>query len=89
MNDQSTALRLNMLSNGKSLNTIQKLKLLPIRWSAGKYPGPMLVMSHRRNLVGKHYGQLLHHAMRNSKHWTAGEAELFASFTAKQLRCEY
>ena len=89
MSDRPRSLRLESLSDGKSLNMLQKLMLLPIRWSAGKYPGPMLVMSHRRRLVGKYYGRLLHDAMRNQKHWTAGEAELFASFTAKQLQCDY
>ena len=89
MSDPSTSLRLGMLSGGKSLNILQKLRLLPVRLLAGKYPGPMLVMSHRRRLVGKYFGKLLHEAMRNQNYWTAGEAELFASFTAKQLQCDY
>jgi len=89
MSAPTPQLRLKMLSGGKSLSWLQKLKLLPIRLMSGKYPGPMLVMSHRRELAGRAYAEFLESSMRKLSHWTAGEAELLASFTAGQLECNY
>ena len=85
--NQSTELRLKTISCGRSLSFLQKVFLLPIRLSSGKYPGPMLVGSYKRKMFGKYYAEFLHGAMRGQKHWTAGETELFASFTALQLKC--
>ncbi|MEM1034639.1 MAG: hypothetical protein AAF928_16495 [Myxococcota bacterium] len=46
-------------------------------------------MSYRRDLAGRAYGAFLHRSMRALTHWTAGEAELMAGFTAQQLACGY
>ncbi|MEM9411232.1 MAG: hypothetical protein AAGA30_08970 [Planctomycetota bacterium] len=81
--------RLESLSGGKSLTWLQRFKLLPVRIMSKKYPGPMVVMSHRKELAGKEFVRFLESSMRRANYWTQGETELMASFVAGQLQCKF
>jgi hypothetical protein len=82
-------MRLDILENGKALRPLQKLQLLPFKIMGGAMPGPFIALSYRRQMFGKYFTQFLQDVMRGSSEWSVGELELFASFTAKQLACQY
>lgn len=81
--------RLELFRNAQGLTWRQRLPLLPIRILGGRYPGPHLVLIYRAALLGRRFVQALRVAMRESDHWRKEELELFAAFTANQLRCAY
>lgn len=80
-------MRLQILKSGHSF--LQKLQLRVIKKMMGEVPGPIAVMSYRREFFGKYYAQWLHKAMRKMKHWTIGEVELMAAYVSKNNACQY
>ena len=83
-------MRLSILEKGKGLRPLQKLQLFMIRLlTKGFIPGPVLVMSYRRELFGKAFSVTLHEALRQMTEWELGEVELFAAFVSKQHECFY
>lgn len=82
-------MRLDILENGKALQPLQKLQFLPFKIIGGVMPGPFIVLSYRRQMFGKSFTQFLQEMMRGPSEWSVGELELFASFTAKKLACDY
>lgn len=81
-------MRLDILQNGH--RPLQKAVLSLIRaGSSGHVPGPILVMSYRRNLFGKHLADCFQEAMRGASEWSVGELEIFAAFVSKLNKCEY
>ncbi|MEM9493591.1 MAG: alkylhydroperoxidase AhpD family core domain-containing protein, partial [Myxococcota bacterium] len=64
-------MRLEILENGHSRP--QKLVFWLIRQLFGSVPGPILTMSYRRDLFGKHMAAILQEAMRGSSEWSKGE----------------
>ena len=82
-------MRLEILENGKGLRPLQKLQFLPFKIIGGVMPGPFIVLSYRRQMFGKYFTQFLQEVMRGPSEWSVGELELFASFTARQLACDY
>ena len=68
---------------------IQQVFLGLIRRVFGYVPDPILVLSYRREVFGKHFAPLLHQALRNPKHWSIGEVEVMAAYIAKHSSCEY
>ncbi len=81
-------MRLKILENGHT--PLQKIALAAIRaGSGGNAPGPILVMSYRRDLFGKHIAQCFQEAMREATEWTVGEVELFAAFVSSLNECKY
>ena len=82
-------MRLEILNRGIGLRPLQKLQLLPIRIMARVVPGPIIVLSYRREIFGKYFAQFVQETMRGSSEWSVGELELFASFVSIQLACSY
>mgnify|MGYP001165600077 CR=1 FL=1 len=82
-------MRLQILENGHRF--FQKLILSLIKRSSesGKAPGPILVMSYRRELFGKHIAPCFQEAMRKGKEWSIGEVELFAAFVSSLNQCVF
>ncbi len=81
-------MRLQILENGH--RPLQKIILGFIRRSAkGQVPGPILVMSYRRELFGKYIAQCFHEGMREATEWSVGEVELFAAFVSRLNECRY
>jgi hypothetical protein len=78
-------MRLKILRQGH--RPLQKLQLGIMRAFAGQIPGPVAVLSYRRELFGKYFADCLHAAMRQSTTWTKGEVELFAAFVSQQNQC--
>ncbi len=73
----------------KRLGRIQKLSLA--FWNAiiGDIPGPMLVVSYRKEFFGDYWAPCMQEGMRRARHWTRGEVELFAAFTSRVNSCAY
>jgi hypothetical protein len=57
--------------------------------SGGKVPGPILVLSYRRELCGKYLAACYQEGMRKASEWSLGEVELFAAFVSKLNECRY
>ncbi len=81
-------MRLDILDNGHTPG--QKAVLAQIRANSnGRAPGPVLVMSYRRDLFGKYIAECFQEAMRESTEWSVGEVELFAAFVSNLNQCRY
>jgi hypothetical protein len=80
-------MRLQILHHGH--RPLQKLQLRIIRAIVGQLPGPIAMMSYRRNLFGRWLTDCFTEAMERCRHWTRGEAELFAAYVSDQNRCRY
>ena len=81
-------MRLEILETGH--NPIQKILLGFIAaTSEGHTPGPVAIMSYRRNLFGKHFAACIQEAMRKATEWSRGEVELFAAFVSQLNQCRY
>jgi uncharacterized peroxidase-related enzyme len=81
-------MRLQILEQGH--RPLQKLILSLIRvTSEGQVPGPILVLSYRRELFGKYLAACFQEGMRAAREWSVGEVELFAAFVSKLNACQY
>lgn len=81
-------MRLEILEQGHS--PLQKILLSLFRAaSGGDAPGPVLVMSYRRELFGKYLAECFQDGMRHATAWTKGEVELFAAFVSRINECKY
>ena len=81
-------MRLRILENG--FRPLQKAMLSMVRViSGGKVPGPILVLSYRRELCGKYLAACYQEGMRKATEWSLGEVELFAAFVSKLNQCKY
>ena len=82
-------IRLPLLRDAQHLKFAQRLKLLPIKIIGGGWPNPHLVLSYKRKLFGEWFANFTQRSMRQSDYWSKEELELFASFTANRLGCDY
>ncbi len=80
-------MRLALLKRGQSRR--QRLLFGAVRLIAGRVPGPLLVLSYNKPFFGKDFARLLQLSMRELKHWSVAEAELFAALVSKENQCEY
>jgi hypothetical protein len=82
-------MRLKRLEDG--YRPLQKffLRVIRTRIPDGEVPGPMAVLSYRRELFGKHLAKCYQEGMRGATEWTTGEIELFAAFVSQLNKCKY
>jgi uncharacterized peroxidase-related enzyme len=80
-------MRLKVLGTG--FRPLQRAQLRLIKRIAGYVPGPMAVMSYRRDFFGKYFASILQMAMRRARAWRVGDVELFAAFVSQQNQCTY
>lgn len=80
-------MRLAMLEQGQS--TLQRALFFIVRTVIGRVPGPMLTFSYKQRFFGTHFVRLLQHCMREARHWSVAEVELFAAFVSKKNECAY
>jgi hypothetical protein len=81
-------MRLQVLENG--FRPIQKLILYFLnRTTGGFVPGPIAVMSYRRELFGKYLPACFQEGMRDTEEWSLGEVEIFAAFVSNLNRCKF
>jgi hypothetical protein len=78
-------MRLSVLDHGH--RPLQKLKIKLMRLIIGRAPPPVLMMSYRRDLFGKHFSECTEEAMREATEWTIFELEIFAAFVSRQNQC--
>ena len=60
-----------------------------IRLQMGHIPGPMRVLTYRRNWFGAKFLDCLQSGLRETREWSMPEAELFAAFVSKLNQCLY
>lgn len=81
-------MRPQILENG--YRPLQKIILSGLgAMTGGQVPGPILVLSYRRELCGKHLAGCYQEGMRQATEWSRGEVELFAAFVSKLNECRY
>ncbi len=81
-------MRLQILENGH--RPLQKIALQFMQAVLrGPVPGPILVLSYRRELFGKYMAPCFHEALRGATEWRVGEVELFAAFVSRLNECRY
>jgi hypothetical protein len=80
-------MRLEILKSGH--RPIQKIFLRIIGQIMGHVPGPIAVMSYRKEIFGKGLALCFEEAMHGATEWTAGETEIFAAFVSRVNRCAY
>jgi hypothetical protein len=80
-------MRLEILKSGH--RPLQKLFLRLIARIVGQVPGPIALMSYRKEIFGKGLSGCLEQAMREATRWTQGETELFAAFVSSLNECAY
>lgn len=76
-----------ILEHGHRL--LQKIQLWLVRRYVGYVPGPIALLSYRRELFGRPYAASLHAAMCRAQEWRRGELELFGAFVSKLNHCVY
>ena len=82
-------MRLEILANG--FRPLQKVLLQGVRARTpdGGIPGPMAVLTYKRELFGKYMAPAYQEGMIEATQWTRGEMELFAAFVSRLNRCKY
>jgi hypothetical protein len=81
-------MRLRILEDG--LRPLQKVVIGFLRIVLrGEVPGPVSVLSYRRNLFGKHIAPCYQQGLREATQWSVGEMELFAAFVSQLNQCNY
>jgi len=81
-------MRPSILENGH--RPLQKAILNTIKlMTGGMVPGPMLVLSYRRELCGQYLAACYQEGMRRASEWSVGEVELFAAFVSRLNACRY
>lgn len=81
-------MRLQILEDG--YRPLQKILLAGVRLVyGGPVPGPIRVMTYRRELFGKYLAAFGRDAMRGATTWSIGEVELFAAFVSRINECKY
>jgi hypothetical protein len=80
-------MRLGVLRDGH--RPLQKLQLRLIKAIVGQVPGPIAVMSYRRNIFGKWFAQCLWEGMKQAGEWKQRDTELFAMLISDRNRCRY
>lgn len=78
-------MRLKILHDG--YRPIQKLIIKAL--FGKQIPGPVAVMSYRREMGGKYLGDFFQQKMRSQTSWSKGDAELFAAFVSSLQECRY
>jgi hypothetical protein len=74
----------------KGLRPSQKVLLRLFRaLSGGLVPGPLLVLTYRRELCGKYLAACFQEGMREATEWTVSEVEIFAAFVSNLNSCRY
>jgi hypothetical protein len=80
-------MRLAVLRDGH--RPLQKLQFKIISALVGQVPGPIRVMSYRRQIFGRWFSACLWDGMKRATEWTQAETELFAMVVSDQNRCRY
>jgi hypothetical protein len=79
-------MRLNNIESGGSL--LARLQLGLMRLMMGtRVPDVIRTLLYRPDFFGKHFSALTQTVMRESRHWSAGECELFAAFVSRKNKC--
>jgi hypothetical protein len=80
-------MRLGILERGH--RPLQRLQMAIMRAVTGSVPGPVAVLSYRREWMGREYARFAQRAMRHARAWSVAEVELFAAFVSKQNQCSF
>jgi hypothetical protein len=78
--------RLKNIENGHSLRTRLQLGFMRLMMGT-RVPDVIRTILYRSDFFGKHFSALTQTVMRGSRHWSAGECELFAAFVSRKNKC--
>lgn len=77
------------LEHGKRRPWPLRAALWVVRRLVGIVPGPLLAMSYRPDIMSPAMRRYMLRAMRASRAWSKGEAELLAAFVSNLNRCHF
>jgi hypothetical protein len=78
-------MRLSCLETPRGL--VQKFRFAYMRALAGRVPPPILTLSYRRDLCGKHLALCYREGLGKPQAWSRTEIEIFAAFISGLNRC--
>jgi hypothetical protein len=79
-------MRLKNVENGHPLPTRLKLGFMRLMMGT-RVPDVLRTIFYRPDFFGRHFTALTQTVMRESRHWSAGECELFAAFVSRKNKC--
>jgi hypothetical protein len=78
-------MRLSFLEKPRGM--VQKFRFAYMRALAGRVPSPILTLSYRRDLCGKHLALCFREGLGKARAWSRPEIEIFAAFVSNLNRC--
>ncbi|HEY7671329.1 MAG TPA: hypothetical protein VIC71_03855 [Gammaproteobacteria bacterium] len=87
-------MRLKKIESGHSLPARLKLGFMRVMMGMRlkrvvRVPDVIRTLLYRPGFFGTHFSALTHTVMRESRHWSAGECELFAAFVSRKNQCRF
>jgi hypothetical protein len=79
-------MRLKNVEYGHPLPTKLQLGLMRLMMGT-RVPDVLRTIFYRPDFFGRHFTALTQTVMRESRHWSAGECELFAAFVSRKNKC--
>ncbi len=80
-------MRLACLEKPRGL--VQEFRFACMRALAGRVPPPILTLSYRRDLCGKHLALCYREGLGKARAWSRAQIEIFAAFVSTLNRCRF
>lgn len=81
-------MRIAVITQGGNRRLMHRFKLVMMRLFTGNPPPDVLqTLTYRGDYFGNAFSNAVQGALRGESSWSAGERELFASFTSKANEC--
>lgn len=71
------------------LSRVQKMLLPFSRLLFRRVPGPVLLVSVKKEFFGNPWTSAMNEGMRRARHWSKMETELFAAFVSRRNQCVF
>ncbi len=71
------------------LSRVQRLLLPFSRLLFKRVPGPVLLVSVKKDFFGNPWNGCMVEGMRRTRHWSKAEAELIAAFVSRRNQCVF
>lgn len=71
------------------LSRVQRMLLPFSKLLFRRVPGPVLLVSVKKEFFGNPWNRCMVEGMRRTRHWSKAEAELFAAFVSSRNQCVF
>jgi len=80
---------MRLASLDRPLHLRQRIRYALANIFGRRIPGPILALSYRRNVCGRHLARCVQEALRGAREWSVGEIEIFAAFVSSLNHCRF